>query len=148
MQTENEKIESTLMALIERVTTLSKRPVDLEGHTLYRRELHVIALIGKSEGITGTELARFFGITRGVTHKILAQLEKKDLIFKSSQPVSSKNIALHLTDSGKKVFLLHEQYHKNLSREFNAYLSAKDASVRLEYIDFLEKILEMTNSHL
>lgn len=130
------------------VLMLARRPVVFGKDIFYRRELHSIALIGQSEGITSAELAKFFGITRGVTHKILVQLEKKGFIRKTKQPDNNRDIALYLTESGQKVFALHERYHQELSREFYSFLATKKPSVRREYIDFLQHALNMAKEHL
>ena len=92
MNAENEKIAHLFLELIETVTTLARRPVVFGKDIFYRRELHSIALIGQSEGITSAELAKFFGITRGVTHKILVQLEKKGFIRKTKQPDNRRSL--------------------------------------------------------
>ena len=145
---ENEKIAHLFLELIETVTTLARRPVVFGKDIFYRRELHSIALIGQSEGITSAELAKFFGITRGVTHKILVQLEKKGFIRKTKQPDNNRDIALYLTESGQKVFALHERYHQELSRDFYSFLATKKPSVRREYINFLQHALNMAKEHL
>lgn len=61
--------------------------------TFYRAKIQIIKIIDDYQGIFSSEIARRFGITRAVVHKILLKLEKRELIEKQQDNTDKKMTA-------------------------------------------------------
>ena len=80
----------------------------------------MIEIIGESEGITLTEIASAFMITKGAVSQVISFLEMKGLIVKKPSQKGGRATGLFLSDSGRAVFDEHRALHSGMLREVSA----------------------------
>ena len=132
----------TLMRIINKHSCLEARPIrfgdDLE---VTHREIHAIQAIGEHARINITDLGRHFGVTKSAASQMVAKLAEKGLVEKEPAAHSNKEYQLSLTESGRRAFGVHEEYHgrhmAELAERLEAFslLQIATASVLLEVIE-------------
>lgn len=75
------------------------------------REIHAIQCVGDRTGITVTEVARFFGISKSAASQTVTRLVKRGFVEKKPAPDSKKEFQLILTRLGRKAYRAHERFH-------------------------------------
>ena len=73
-------------------------------------EAHFIVTIREHPGIKITELAKYWGRTKGMVSCIVGKLESRGLVEKRKTPDNKKNIRLYLTEKGEKFHQQHMEY--------------------------------------
>lgn len=101
-------------------STLKKPRTYAWGLVLYPAQSHMIEIIGESEGITLTEIASAFMITKGAVSQVISFLEMKGLIVKKPSQKGGRATGLFLSDSGRAVFDEHRALHSGMLREVSA----------------------------
>lgn len=103
------------MSLTEKATQSGKKRIDF-GTDLYlfRSEIHTIEIIGRTNGIHISEIAREMGVTKGAISQRIKGFESKGLIVKIADPENYSRILVKLTGKGRKCFVAHNQYHKKM----------------------------------
>ena len=80
---------------------------------LYMAEIHLLAIINKTQGLTVTELAEGVNKTKSAITQTANKLEEKGLIQKIRSEIYHKEINLYTTDKGKRAC----EYHEALDRK-------------------------------
>ena len=75
------------------------------------REAHTIQAIGEHKGMSVTDVATHFGVTKSAASQLVAKLSNKGFLTKTTAPHSNKELQLELTDLGWKAFEAHERFH-------------------------------------
>lgn len=116
----NEFITLTENIASRKTNVLDFGSVDM---TFYRREIHLIKMIGDYPGPFGSEIARRFGVTRAVIHKALLKLEEREIVFKEQDEVDKKRYKLFLTEKGKLAHKHHEEYREKSNKALVDYVA-------------------------
>lgn len=96
-------------------------------HMLYPAEIHMIEVIGLSDGITTTELSKLLEITKGGVSQTTAKLFEKGLIAR--QPIDNSNeVVISLTSNGLKALAGHRKLHEKMFSEIDKIISELDPS--------------------
>ncbi len=79
------KIVGSFQRAMEMAAELEKKPRDFgTGEKLYSAEIHMIEAIGESENenqkVSVTDIADYFGITKGAVSQTLKKLESKEFV--------------------------------------------------------------------
>lgn len=93
------------------------------GCTMYRSEIHYIDAIGKQNNINITDLSNYLGITKSAVSQMISKLIKKELIIKTVLSKSDTEVALSLTEKGRKVYFAHIDHHLKLYHSIEQMLS-------------------------
>lgn len=120
--TEEERLAQAFKRLIHVFTTGKRTPHEFGDTALYAAEVHLLEIIGKKPGITATGIVNDIQVTKGAVSQILSKLRRKGLIQKSSQTGNRKIKELYLTEKGMEVFILHEEYERELMGKMRAEL--------------------------
>lgn len=139
MENTHEKLFFSFKRLIHILTTGKKTSKEYGGVPLYKAEVHILEIIGKNPGITGSDIAKKMEVTKGAISQIISKLLKKDLMEKRIYEDNMRIHELHLTPQGLGVFeqhILHEQrlidsiledLKKCSEKDINAFTSIVDS---------------------
>ena len=109
-------------------------------------EAHFILTIHEHPGIMITELARYWGRTKGMDSCIVGKLETRGLIEKRKTPDNKKSIKLYLTEKGE---IFHQQHMEYDLLEMQKLFSRVELGCSGEEIEAFFKVTEyLTNSYL
>ena len=107
--------------LINIYNSTLKKPHTYSGDlVLYPAQSHMIEMIGENEGITLTEIAAEYMITKGAVSQLITFLEQKALIKKKPSQKGGRSTGLFLSESGRAVFNEHRQLHRGMLDEVTA----------------------------
>lgn len=110
------------------------------GHNLYRAEVQLIEVMGRSDGLSVTGLAGILGITKGAVSQTLKKIEQKGLITKTSDPQNQSRLIVELTAKGKLAYYAHEHWHETADGGFRDYFMNLPED-KLRFLDeFLSKV--------
>ncbi|MEW4412935.1 helix-turn-helix domain-containing protein [Clostridium sp. AN503] len=73
-------------------------------------EAHTLTYIEEHPGTTVTELAQYWGKTKGALSQTVTRLTDKGLVEKTKTADNAKNIRLHVTDIGARLSKSHKLY--------------------------------------
>ncbi|WP_425803225.1 MarR family winged helix-turn-helix transcriptional regulator [Desulfitobacterium sp. Sab5] len=100
-------------------------------------EAHALEVLGEHEKINMKSLAQKLGVTTGTTTVTVDRLEKKDLAKRESTDEDRRVNLIALTESGKKAFEEHHNYHMQLTEQMISVLSEDEIR---QFLDTLKKI--------
>jgi DNA-binding MarR family transcriptional regulator len=137
------EVINAFITLTENIANSKTNVLDFgsEDMTFYRREIHIIKMIGDYAGIFSSEIARRFGITRAVIHKTLLKLEEQGLMRKEQDTTDKKRHKLFLTEKGKTAYYYHEEYHNKYDKALFDYT----ADMSLGQLEAIKGFLEHAN---
>jgi len=120
-----EHMQRLLMDLIETVNSRHAAGIDFgTGHGLFPAEIHTIEAIGLNEGISVTQLAVFFKVSKPTISERVRKLAKKGLIVKTKKAEDAKAVALRLTGEGRIAFEGHKAHHQKMYELFSEYFGS------------------------
>lgn len=120
--TREEKLALAFKRLVHVLTTGKRTPHEFGDTVLYAAEVHVLEIIGENPGITATDIVNDMQVTKGAISQIVSKLRRKGLVQKSSRTGNVKIQEIHLTEKGMEVFLLHDEYDRELMQKMEAEL--------------------------
>jgi len=110
----DERLNLAFKRFIHVLGTGKNRPYKYGRTILFRAEVHILELIGKTPGVTASDIVDKMGVTKGAISQIIAKLQKKGLLRKSFKENNQKIQELSLTEKGKEVLQFHSEYEKKL----------------------------------
>ncbi len=124
---------------------LEQKPRDYgTGEKLYSSEIHMIEAIGVSDGLSVTDVADYFGITKGAVSQTLKKLENKELVKKERDPANSSRYILGLTTKGKAAFYSHMHWHEKIDGGFREAFF----NFEVDQLEFLNNFLMLFENFL
>jgi len=108
-------------------------------------EIHLIEVVGQSEGLSVTDLAKRLGITKGAVSQTLKRLEAKELIVKEIDPANTSRITVSLSTKGKVAYYSHLQWHEAMDGGFRDYfVNLPEDKIRFmdEFLSILEQFIK------
>lgn len=110
-----EKVLESLWYMFNKLIWLNEYSMKKSFEAYKPSEVHCIEYIGKNEDANVTKLAEDFYMTRGAISKLAKKLIAKGLIESYQKPENKKEIYYKLTESGWKIFDIHEKLHMEFS---------------------------------
>lgn len=115
------------------------------GHTLHSAETHAIEIIGSSEGVTSTQLAKSLSVTKGAVSQTTSKLISKELACKRLSEDGS-TILLYLKPDGVTIYNEHRRLHEKMLSEISgltAQIPSETKELLLKIADTIESELEL-----
>lgn len=100
-------------------------------------EAHALEVLGEHEKINMKSLAQKLGVTTGTTTVTVDRLEKKNFAKRESTREDRRVNLIALTESGKKAFEEHHNYHMQLTEQMVSVLSEDEIR---QFLATLKKI--------
>ena len=110
-----EKVLDSLWYMFNKLIGLNENIMKKSLGEYKPSEIHCIEYIGKYKDANVTKMAESFYMTRGATSKLAKKLIAKGLIESYQKPENKKEIYYKLTESGWKIFDIHEKLHTEFS---------------------------------
>ena len=114
------------------------------GLVLYPAQAHMIEVIGDEAGITQSEIASAYMITKGAVSQTVSFLEEKGLVFKRPSGKGGRATGLYLSESGMSVFREHRELHRDMLNQ----VGERAAQLPPESVSILERISDVIESHI
>ena len=112
-----------LFSLISVLNDSVARPRDYgTGKVLNMVEVHTLAMIAQTPGITPSEVAQRWGRTRSAASRNIDRLQRKGYVRKEFHPGNHKTIHLYPTVEGEELARSHARYDADTTREVAAQL--------------------------
>ncbi|MCU9534236.1 MarR family winged helix-turn-helix transcriptional regulator [Streptococcus sp. CSL10205-OR2] len=106
------------------------------------KEMHTIEIIGKSNRVTPSDIARELLLTLGTVTTSLNKLEAKGYIERTRSQLDRRVVYLTLTKKGRLLDRLHQKFHKSMVTHIVAGMDAQDVDVLTRGLGSLHKFLE------
>ena len=144
-----DKVLRLFISLTEKAVQAGKRRIDL-GYDLplFRSEIHTIEIIGRSNGIHISEIAREMGVTKGAISQRIIVFENKGLIQKINDPENHSRILVRLAEKGRNYFVAHSEYHNEKDKDMFDYLREIDENEIRIIEEFLIKANQFCERHI
>jgi len=108
-------------------------------------ELHTIDCIGNHPESNLTTIAELTGLTKSAISKISVRLHEKNLIETFRKPHNKKEVLFGLTEAGRAIHGVHQQFHESRDRRLLNRLKKYGPAEREAVRRFLDDLLsEMT----
>jgi DNA-binding MarR family transcriptional regulator len=104
-------------------------------------EAHTVDAIGYYVPKTMSEVASKLEITMGTLTVAINHLVKKGYVLKERSPKDRRVFMLSLTDNGKKLYKVHQNFHFELVKNLIIDLSDYEADMFIEALSSLNKYL-------
>ena len=131
--------------LINLYNSTQKRPHTYSGDlVLYPAQAHMIELIGDEEGITLSEIAAEYMITKGAVSQTVSFLEQKELIYRKPSEKGGRSVGLYLSERGRDVLSEHRELHSDMIRRVGALAE----QLPPESVSVLEQIADVIESNI
>ncbi|NBI08016.1 MarR family winged helix-turn-helix transcriptional regulator [Senegalia massiliensis] len=143
------KLVNSFIAMIEKVANGNINILDFgsEDMTFYRGEIHILKKIGDELGVYSSEIARDMGVTRAVIHKTVKKLENRGLVYKLEDDLNKRRKKLYLTEKGKYVYKLHEEYHEEHDKAFFDFIHSLNREENQLIMEFLKRSNELMDKY-
>jgi len=73
--------------------------------------MHTIAGIDDHENINIKEIGDYFGVSKSAASQMITKLTRKGFVRKVTHPGDNREYRLTLTESGKKAYDVHREFH-------------------------------------
>lgn len=110
-----EKVLESLWYMFNKLIWINEYSMKKSFEEYKPSEVHCIEYIGKNKDVNVTKLAESFYMTRGAISKLAKKLIAKGLIESYQKPENKKEIYYKLTESGWRIFNIHEKLHTEFS---------------------------------
>ena len=135
-------ISRQLMRVINKQGRIENISVRLDdGIEVTPKESHTIQAIGEDGSIKITDLGVHFGVTKSAASQIVAKLEKKGYVRKTTSQYNNKELKLQLTPLGWRAFDAHEKCHGQHMADITGRLEAFSLS-QVATIQVLLEVIE------
>lgn len=148
MKTKAYVIMSDFMQLLESISNGKTKVLDFgDGLVFFRAEIHVIKAIGDQPGLSISEIARSFNVTRAVVSKIVLKLERNGYVRKETDQEDRKRVQVYLTERGQTAFAAHDKFHAINDGQIYEYLEGLNEAELKAVLDFVRKAQHMIHNH-
>lgn len=140
---ESSELLTKAYRLINLYNVKAKKPHTYSGGlVLFPAQSHMIEMIGDSGGITVTQIAEEYMITKGAVSQILSFLDEKGLVVKTPSPRGGRTTVLSLSEKGQRVLAEHRALHQEMTGTVAALagrLPPESLAILEEMADTIEK---------
>lgn len=102
-------------------------------------QAHTIEIVGHAGPVKMKDLAQKIGVTTGTLTVAVDRLEEKKLLVRQPCKTDRRAYLIELTDSGRKYFKQHHNFHIKMTQEIVADLTDEEQQV---FGKILEKMLK------
>lgn len=103
---------------------------------------HILDILLSYKELTGIEIAKLLGFTRGGVCRATPKLKNEKLITTVHHTNNKKNIYYQLTDKGEKLGYLHKKMHeelyKNIQNKILEKFSIKELDIIIKFLTYIK----------
>jgi DNA-binding MarR family transcriptional regulator len=123
------------------------RAFPLLGGAGHRGELHTITAVGQEPGLSLKRLAELTGVTKGAASQMVSRLVRKGYVTKGPAPGAPREIALDLTELGRRARAAHAELHAGMHATVRAYYGADTERRVTEATRVVRELIGLVESH-
>jgi DNA-binding MarR family transcriptional regulator len=132
-------ITISLLRVINKIQQGRRIPRDYgDGVSMTLLEAEMCALIGRNDGVTGSELSEELAVTRSATSQIIAKLKAKGLVTERASESDAKRKQLSLTRHGQDAAVVADDFKSAMADALFGGESAKELRAYLRFVTKLE----------
>ncbi len=114
-----------------------------DGIVVSPKEIKTIQAIGKSNKINIKELGDYFNTSKSAASQIISKLVKKGFVLKEKPIENNKEFKLTLTESGKQVFTIYQNFYnshiKDITQTLTSTFNKNELSKSYELLELIER---------
>jgi len=111
----NEALNEVFVKVFKNITAIEERVIHTEEYQkATTNEMHVIEAIGTGKPKNMTSVAKALSVTTGTLTIAVNSLVKKGFVERVRSEEDRRVVLISLTEKGKKVYMRHKAFHKEL----------------------------------
>ncbi|MDD7770584.1 MarR family winged helix-turn-helix transcriptional regulator [Suipraeoptans intestinalis] len=131
-------INEVLVNLINEIWELEEKAIITEEfRDITNNDMHVIEAIGLGEDSNMSMVAKKLNITVGSLTTAMNSLVKKKYVKRERSETDRRVVYVRLTEKGRKAYLHHEDYHRQMTKVILERLDEKELPVLMKTLDAL-----------
>lgn len=108
-------INDFFVGIYNRILVLEEKWLREQNLQVTMSEAHMLVAVGQRENKAMSEVAEAVSLTNGTVTTMIKKLESKGYVMRSRDGDDKRILRVRLTDKGKKVTTVHEDFHKKLT---------------------------------
>lgn len=143
MKSEKSIVSKQLIEIFENVLRIENESIVSEyGKKMSMTEIHTIAAIGMEELASMSEIASKLHITVGTLTVAVNNLVKKGFAERYKSEQDRRVVKIGLTKQGRKIFLMHEEFHRCLAAALMKNLETEQREAVVQALENLTEFIE------
>jgi DNA-binding MarR family transcriptional regulator len=131
-------ITISLLRVINKIQQGRRIPRDYgDGVSMTLLEAEICALIGRNDGVTGSEMSEELAVTRSATSQIISKLKAKGLVTERASKSDAKRKQLSLTPHGHDAAVVADDFKAAMA---DAIFGGESATELRAYLRFVTKL--------
>jgi DNA-binding MarR family transcriptional regulator len=123
-------LNELLVNMFNEVLTIEEKAlITKEFSNISITDMHIIEAIGLGSGRNMSSVAKDLDITVGTLTIAINNLVKKGYVNRNRSTKDRRVVLISLSDTGKKAYNHHEDFHKNMIEEIIAMLKDEEIEV-------------------
>lgn len=136
-------INSILVDLFKHILDIEEKSLRSRGITdLSMNEMHTIEAIGYEDIKSMTETAEILRITVGTLTTSVNRLVKKGYVERLRDESDRRIVLIKLTENGKEVFKIHEQFHIEMVEKLLEDLNLEEDTALIGSLEKLKNFFD------
>ncbi len=138
----NAALNEAFVKIFRNILTIEEKAIRSDQYQhVTMNDMHVMEAIGDGAPKNMTSIAKRLGVTTGTLTIAVNGLVKKGFVERVRSEEDRRVVLVSLTESGKKLFIQHMQYHKKLTGELVDQLNDEEKVI-------LEKVLHNLSRYM
>ena len=108
-------INDFFVGIYNRILVLEEKWLREQNLQVTMSEAHMLVAVGQRENKAMSEVAEAVSLTNGTVTTMIKKLESKGYVMRSRDGDDKRILRVRLTDKGKEVTTVHEDFHKKLT---------------------------------
>ncbi len=108
-------INDFFVGIYNRILILEEKWLREQNLQVTMSEAHMLVAVGQRENKAMSEVAEAVSLTNGTVTTMIKKLESKGYVMRSRDGDDKRILRVRLTDRGKEVTAVHENFHKKLT---------------------------------
>lgn len=141
-----QEINSLFIQVFNTILKLEERYIQSQQsqtRTFSVTEAHIIEQIGLSGKRRMSEVAEDLKITISSLTLAINRLEKKGFVKRVKDQQDKRAVNLCLTETGKEIYAIHENFHRKLIEEVSKFFPREDDDLILAFVSKLNDFFQM-----
>ena len=121
-------INDFFVEIYNRILILEEKWLREQNLQITMSEAHMLVAVGQRENKAMSEVAEAVSLTNGTVTTMIKKLESKGYVMRTRDGADKRILRVRLTDKGKEVTIIHENFHKKLTE---AILNSQEEKIVL-----------------
>ena len=129
----NKALNTLLVGLFKDIMNIEQEALITGEFTdITVNDMHVIEAIGTGEPSQSSVVAKKLSVTMGTLTKAIDRLTRTGYVLRERSEEDKRLVLLSLTEKGKRAFVHHQEFHKEMVKAALAQFDEKETRILLE----------------